>query len=82
MNIRDHETFHARAAECRAEAAAATLDNVRDRCLRAEAAWLQMADRAQRTERMRLQSEAEKERRNLAEAEEERLSQPAAIAAE
>ena len=42
-----------RAAVARAEAEAATLPNVRDRCLRAEAAWTEMADRAERTERMR-----------------------------
>jgi hypothetical protein len=42
-----------RAALARAEAETATLPNVRDRCLRAEAAWTEMADRAERTERMR-----------------------------
>ena len=42
-----------RAALARAEAEAATLPNVRERCLRAEAAWTEMADRAERTERMR-----------------------------
>ncbi|MFP5330321.1 MAG: hypothetical protein ACLGHC_09350 [Alphaproteobacteria bacterium] len=49
----DRETYLARAAEARAQAEAATLDNVRDRCLRSEAAWTAMADRAERTERMR-----------------------------
>ena len=49
----DHETFAARAAEARADAEAATLDNVRERCLRAEAAWIAMADRAARNEAMR-----------------------------
>lgn len=38
----------AQAARCRAEADIATLDNVRDRCLRAEAAWLDMAIRQDR----------------------------------
>ena len=42
-----------RAAVARAEAEAATLPNVRERCLRAEAAWAEMADRADRTEKMR-----------------------------
>lgn len=42
-----------RAAVARAEAEAATLPNVRERCLRAEAAWAEMAERADRTERMR-----------------------------
>jgi hypothetical protein len=45
--------FHARAAEARADADKATLANVRDRCLRAEAAWIAMADRADRAERAR-----------------------------
>ena len=49
----DRETYLARAAQARCEADAATLDNVRDRCLRAEAAWSQMAERAERTEKMR-----------------------------
>jgi len=49
----DRETYLARAAEARAQAEAATLDNVRDRCLRSEAAWNEMAARAERTERMR-----------------------------
>lgn len=49
----DRETFLARAAEARAQAEAATLDNVRERCLRAEAAWNAMAERAERTEAMR-----------------------------
>ena len=42
-----------RAAVARAEAEAATLPNVRERCLRAEAAWAEMAERADRTEKMR-----------------------------
>lgn len=42
-----------RAAEARADADAATLDNVRDRCLRAEDAWNRMAERVARTEEMR-----------------------------
>lgn len=47
------EFYLARAAQARADAEAATLDNVRDRCLRSEAAWTQLADRAARTEQMR-----------------------------
>jgi hypothetical protein len=42
-----------RAAQARADAEAASLDNVRDRCLRAEDAWNRMADRAARTEQLR-----------------------------
>lgn len=52
--------FHARAAEARIEAAKATLDNVRDRCLRAEAAWTAMAVRADRGEEARDRLAAEK----------------------
>jgi excinuclease UvrABC helicase subunit UvrB len=52
-HMSDHETFAARAADARADADAATLDNVRERCLRAEAAWIAMADRAARNEAMR-----------------------------
>jgi hypothetical protein len=48
-----HEFYVARAAEARADAAAATLDNVRDRCLRSEAAWSAMAARAERSDKAR-----------------------------
>lgn len=41
--------FHAQALRCRAEAEATNLPNVRDQCLRAEAAWLEMAQRHERT---------------------------------
>jgi hypothetical protein len=50
---KDRDIYLARADEARAEAAAATLANVRDRCLRAEAAWREMAARAERTDQMR-----------------------------
>jgi hypothetical protein len=46
-------TFRDHAARCHAEADEATLDNVRERCLRAEAAWLQMADRDESIARAR-----------------------------
>lgn len=49
----DRETYLARAAEAREAAEAATLDNVRERCLRSEEAWTLMANRAERTEKMR-----------------------------
>ncbi len=45
--------FLDRAAQARADADAAILDNVRDRCLRAEDAWSRMAERSARTEQMR-----------------------------
>ena len=58
----DKETYLARAAEARADAEAATLDNVRERCLRSEAAWAEMAARAERTEKMRATLQADKEK--------------------
>ena len=45
--------FLARASEARRDAAAASLANVRERCLRAAEAWDAMADRAERSERHR-----------------------------
>lgn len=45
--------FLARADQARAEAEAATLEHVRERCRRSEAAWAALADRAQRSERLR-----------------------------
>lgn len=55
-----HQFYLARAAEARADADAATLDNVRDRCLRSEKAWAEMAARVERGERMREKLLAEK----------------------
>ncbi|WP_448659992.1 hypothetical protein ACPVPU_05650 [Sphingomonas sp. CJ99] len=49
--------YRENAVRARAEADAATLDNVRDRALRSEAAWLQMADRQDRADRARAQRE-------------------------
>ena len=51
--LKDRDVFLLRAEEARTQADEATLDNVRDRCLRAEAAWMEMAARAERTEKMR-----------------------------
>ena len=45
--------FLARADQARAEAEAATLDHVRERCRRSEAAWSALADKAERSERLR-----------------------------
>ena len=42
-HLKEREVYLIRAQQARAEADAATLDNVRDRCLRAEAAWMEMA---------------------------------------
>ena len=55
-----YEFYVTRAAEAKRDAEAATLDNVRQRCLRAEAAWSDMAARAGRTEKMRAKAEADK----------------------
>jgi hypothetical protein len=45
--------FLARAEQARAEGEEATLDHVRERCLRSEAAWQALADKAKRSERLR-----------------------------
>jgi hypothetical protein len=52
--------FLARAEQARVEAEAATLDHVRERCRRSEAAWQALADRAERSEHMK---EAEAQRK-------------------
>jgi hypothetical protein len=46
--------FLARAEQARVEAEAATLDHVRERCRRSEAAWNALADRAQRAEQFKV----------------------------
>ena len=56
-----HDFYAARAAEARADAEAATLDNVRDRCLRAANAWEAMAARAHRGDVLRAKQVADKE---------------------
>lgn len=56
----DLQTYLKRANQALAEANAATLGNVRERCLRAEAAWRAMAGRAARSERMRADEVARK----------------------
>ena len=53
MNGSNLQFFLARAEQARSEAEAATLDHVRERCRRSEAAWQALADRAERSERMR-----------------------------
>jgi len=49
-----------RAEESARDAASAELDNVRERCLRAERAWRAMADRSERNEAQREQQAREK----------------------
>ena len=53
----DLEFYLARAAQAREEAEAATLDHVRERCRRSEAAWTVLADRVARTIKMRTEHE-------------------------
>ena len=55
-----HEFYLARAMEAKRDAEAATLSNVRERCLRSEAAWSDMAARAERGDKMRAKLDAEK----------------------
>lgn len=55
-----HDFYLERAAEARVSAGAATLDNVRDRWLRSEARWAEMAARSERGEKMRAALAAEK----------------------
>jgi len=55
-----NEFYRARAEEARRYALAATLDNVRERHLTAAAAWDAMAERGERTERSRVETEARK----------------------
>lgn len=52
--------YRARVDQARAEAEAATLEHVRERCRRSEAAWLALADRVEKSEQRR---EAELQRK-------------------
>jgi hypothetical protein len=52
--------FLDRAEQARVEAEAATLDLVRERCRRSEAAWSDLADKAQRSERLRIEDQKRK----------------------
>ncbi|CAN5318184.1 hypothetical protein BH10PSE13_BH10PSE13_24840 [soil metagenome] len=52
--------YLARAAQSQREADETVLDNVRDRCLRAESAWRAMADRLLRSETERQRQVADK----------------------
>ncbi len=59
----NYEFYNARAQEAAAEAAKATLDNVRERALRSETAWREMADRALQMEQEREVVRIEREKR-------------------
>ena len=63
--LKDRDIYRLRAEQAHAEAEEATLENVRERCLRAEAAWMEMAARADRTEKMRADLLAAKEAAKL-----------------
>lgn len=67
VNSSNLNFYLARVEQARAEAEAATLDHVRERCRRSEAAWTALADRAMRSERMRV--EEAKRKADLAAAE-------------
>ena len=58
-----HEYCMEQALKARADAEAAPLANVRERCLRSEVAWLEMAARAERSERGRAKIAVEKAER-------------------
>jgi hypothetical protein len=49
----NQQFFQARADQAHADAEEATLDHVRERCHRSEAAWQAMADRAERSEKLK-----------------------------
>jgi len=54
------EFYIERAAQCRNEAAASKLENVRDRCLRSATAWETMADQLRISEAYRVTEAARK----------------------
>jgi hypothetical protein len=54
------QLFLTRAAEARREGDAATLEHVRERCRRSEAAWNALADKARRSERLREEEQKRK----------------------
>ena len=54
------EFFLARAAQARDEGEVATLAHVRERCRRSEEAWTALADKARRSERLRLEEQQRK----------------------
>ena len=55
VNSSNLNFYLARVEQARAEAEAATLDHVRERCRRSEAARTALADRAMRSERLRVE---------------------------
>jgi hypothetical protein len=59
------EFYLARVEQARADAEAATLDHVRERCRRSEAAWQALADKAKRSERLRAEEALRKSEAGL-----------------
>ena len=59
--------FRAREAEARANAEAATLVNVRERCRRSEEAWSALAHKAEKSEKLRVAEAQRKAEQSLAE---------------
>ena len=76
------EFYDARAREAAAEADQATLDNVRDRNLRAAKTWRGLADQARRVLAERNKAEQERVDRRRAEAEEAEEAEAEANGAE
>ncbi|ROT94159.1 hypothetical protein EB810_13905 [Altererythrobacter sp. FM1] len=60
-----YEFLMTRATECAAQAKLASLDNVRARALRSEAAWRQMAERTRRMELEREKARLERASRQI-----------------
>jgi len=56
----NRDFYLARADQARAEAEAATLQHVCERCLRSEAAWTAMAERAERNEKLKAEEAVRK----------------------
>jgi hypothetical protein len=59
------EFYLARVEQARADAEAATLAHVRERCRRSEAAWQALADKAKRSERLRAEEALRKSEAGL-----------------
>ena len=62
------EFYSERADDAAAEAKAATLDNVRERCLRAERTWRGLANQARRTLLQRQKTDAARVAKRIEEA--------------
>ena len=58
--------YRARIAQAKIDTEAATLEHVRERCRRSEAAWQELADRAERSEALRIEEQKRKAEREAA----------------